>query len=112
MEIDFGEEVMGEVGPIPPGPPQIIKLEFKGRKAIITIALPTKDANGNPLVSPLTHVTVYYRKSSFAGSSPKAEVAAGRAMMVNAPATTNPVILEIDNLEYSTTYWFAATVSN
>lgn len=111
MEIDFGEEVMGEVGPVPPGPPQIIKVEFKGRKAIITIVLPTKDANGNPLVSPLKDVTVFYKKSSFIGSSGKIEVPAGTAM-AKVPATNNPVIVEIDNLEYSTTYWFVARVSD
>ncbi len=112
MEIDLGEEIMGEVGPAPPAPPSSIKVEFKGRKAIVTVALPTKDANGNPLVSPLKDVTVFYKKSSFVGSSPRAEVAAGTAMMATVPATTNPVVVEIDNLEYSQKYWFAAIVSD
>ena len=111
-ESEFSQEAQGQVAVAPPEPPIIKSVTITGRKAKVAITLPILDLTGANLTE-LKEVNVFYKNTSFASSSPAAERAAGTPMVTaQVNAQIGEVEVEVDNLDYGTTYFFIATCND
>jgi hypothetical protein len=109
--IPLSNEVAGIFTP-GPAPPVILGVKGDGQTARISIQLPDKDADGQPLTD-MASVGVFYKTSSMVGSSADAEIAAGTpavSIAVTKEAAGQTVEVAIHDLAYRIEYYFDAFV--
>lgn len=113
-ESPFSNETQASMENIAPAAPTLAEPVFEGRIAKITVNLPTTDVDGGPLTG-LALCTLFYKPSSFAGSTPEAEREAGTPTLVqeiSPDMAGQDITFSVSGLEYGLLYYFAATCSD
>ncbi|MBW1916761.1 MAG: hypothetical protein JRI57_01875 [Deltaproteobacteria bacterium] len=98
----------------PPAAPTLAEPTFEGRVVKVNVTLPTTDVDGGPLTG-LSSCTLFYKTSSFAGSSPEEERNAGTPHLVqevNPEMAGQTISFTVTDLEYGVLYYFAASCAD
>jgi hypothetical protein len=114
MESVFSNEGLAEQPNFAPAAPVLNSVTFDGRVARVSLTLPATDADGGSLTG-LAGCNVFYKDSSFAGSTPDAERAAGTPV-VSVPVTDSlagtDVVVSVPDLKFGMLYYFVATCND
>jgi hypothetical protein len=114
MESKFSNEMNAEHPNFAPAAPTIVGIDFTGRIAKVQITLPVFDEDSGALTG-LAGCNVFYKDSSFTGSTPEAERLAGTSI-VTIPVTpemvSSPVTVEVPDLLFGKVYYFVATCND
>lgn len=113
-ESPFSNETQASMENFAPAAPTLTELAFEGRVAKINVVLPSTDVDGGPLTG-LAKCSLFYKTSSFAGSTPEAEREAGTPTLeqeVNPEMAGQTITFSVSGLEYGVLYYFAATCSD
>ncbi len=110
IESDFSGEQAVTLPQVAPAAPAIANdITVSGRSVTLTVRLPSTAVDGGP-VGDLARLKVFYKESSFAGSTPQAEAAVGTpAVTVDLLPGQQRVEVEVPGLVPGKTYFFVAS---
>lgn len=115
MESVFSNESSAEHPNFAPAPPIISSVTFEGRTAKVQVTLPVADQDGGELTG-LANCNVFCKDSSFAGSSPDVERAAGTPVFTVPVSDGLPaigeVVVDVPGLKFGVLYYFVATCND
>jgi len=114
MESAFSNESSAEHPNFAPAPPTITSVTFDGRIAKVQVTLPVADQDGGELTG-LANCNVFCKDSSFAGSSPEIERAAGTpvfSVAISDGLAGTDVVVDVPGLKFGVLYYFVATCND
>ena len=114
MESQFSNPLDYSVPNGAPNAPLISgELMYSGGSLLVTVELPTTDADGGPLTG-LKNCYLFIKETPFGDSTPEQERQAGTRVM-SQPISEIPggrIVFQVTNIVYGKTYYFVASVDD